>query len=190
MNNFIIETSARHVHVTREALDILFGKGFELEVKKPLSQPGQYASNQKVEVVGPKASLKCSILGPIRPENQVELSFTDARTVGIVAPVRESGDVAGSAPCKIIGPCGEIELSEGVIIAKRHVHMTPADAEKFGVKNGQIVSVEVEQETGRKLIFSDTVIRVSEKYALAMHIDTDEANAAACSGQITGHIVK
>ena len=120
----------------------------------------------------------------------MELSFTDARTVGIVAPVRESGDVAGSAPCKIIGPCGEIELSEGVIIAKRHVHMTPADAEKFGVKNGQIVSVEVEQETGRKLIFSDTVIRVSEKYALAMHIDTDEANAAACSGQITGHIVK
>ena len=105
MNNFIVETSARHVHVTREALDILFGKGFELEVKKPLSQPGQYASNQKVEVVGPKSSLKCSILGPVRPENQVELSFTDARTLGIVAPIRESADIAGSAPCKIIGPC-------------------------------------------------------------------------------------
>ena len=161
MNNFIIETSARHVHVTRETLDILFGKGFELEVKKPLSQPGQYASNQKVEVVGPKSSLKCSILGPVRPENQVELSFTDARAVGIVAPIRESGDVAGSAPCRIVGPCGEVELKEGVIIAKRHVHMTPADAERFGVTNA----------------------------ALAMHIDTDEANAAACSGEITGHIV-
>lgn len=190
MDNFIIETSARHVHVTRETLDILFGKGFELEVKKPLSQPGQYASNQKVEVVGPKSSLKCSILGPVRPENQVELSFTDARTVGIVAPVRESGDVAGSAPCRIVGPCGEVELKEGVIIARRHVHMTPADAERFGVVNGQIVSVEVEQETGRKLVFGDTVIRVSDKAALAMHIDTDEANAAACSGEISGHIVR
>ena len=189
MDNFIIETSARHVHVTREALDILFGKGFELEVKKPLSQPGQYASNQKVEVVGPKSSLKCSILGPVRPQNQVELSFTDARTLGIVAPIRESGDVAGSAPCKIVGPCGELDLKEGAIIALRHVHMTPADAERFGVHNGQVVSVEVEQETGRKLIFGDTVIRVSDKAALAMHIDTDEANAAACSGEITGHIV-
>ncbi|CCX56337.1 phosphate propanoyltransferase [Bacteroides sp. CAG:1060] len=189
MANFVIETSARHVHVTREALDILFGKGFELEVKKPLSQPGQYASAQKVDVVGPKSTLKCSILGPVRPENQVELSFTDARTLGIVAPIRESGDVAGSAPCKIVGPCGEIELKEGVIIARRHVHMTPSDAAAFGVENGQIVNVEVEQPTGRKLVFGDTVIRVSEKYALAMHIDTDEANAAACSGEITGHIV-
>ena len=189
MNNFIVETSARHVHVTREALDILFGKGFELEVKKPLSQPGQYASNQKVEVVGPKSSLKCSILGPVRPENQVELSFTDARTLGFVAPIRESADIGGSAPCKIIGPCGEVELSEGVIIAKRHVHMTPEDAKVFGVENGQIVSVEIEQPTGRKLVFGDTVVRVSPKYALAMHIDTDEANAAACSGEITGHIV-
>ena len=189
MNNFIIETSARHVHVTRETLEILFGKGFELEVKKPLSQPGQYASNQKVEVVGPKSSLKCSILGPVRPENQVELSFTDARAVGIVAPIRESGDVAGSAHCKIVGPCGEVELKEGVIIARRHIHMTPEDASKFGVSNGQVVSVEVEQETGRKLIFGDTIVRVSNKYALAMHIDTDEANAAACSGEMTGHIV-
>ena len=144
MANFVIETSARHVHVTREALDILFGKGFELEVKKPLSQPGQYASAQKVDVVGPKSTLKCSILGPVRPENQVELSFTDARTLGIVAPIRESGDVAGSAPCKIVGPCGEIELKEGVIIARRHVHMTPSDAAAFGVENGQIVNVEVE----------------------------------------------
>lgn len=189
MNNFVIETSARHLHVTQETLEILFGKGFELEVKKPLSQPGQFATNQKVEVVGPKSSLKCSILGPVRPEDQVELSFTDARTIGIVAPIRESGDVKGSAPCKLVGPCGEVELAEGVIIAKRHVHMTPEDAEKFGVANGQIVKVEVEQETGRKVIFGDTVVRVSSKYALAMHIDTDEANAACCAGEITGVIV-
>ena len=189
MANFVIETSARHVHVTREALDILFGKGFELEVKKPLSQPGQYASAQKVDVVGPKSTLKCSILGPVRPENQVELSFTDARTLGIVAPIRESGDVAGSAPCKIVGPCGEIELKEGVIIAKRHVHMTPSDAAAFGVENGQIVNVEVEQPTGRKLVFGDTVIRVSEKYALAMHIDTDESNAVSAPRELYGEIV-
>lgn len=186
---FVIETSARHVHVTQETLEVLFGAGFQLEVKKALSQPGQFASNQKVDVIGPKSSLKCSILGPVRKENQVELSFTDARTIGIVAPVRESGDVAGSAPCKIVGPCGEVELSEGVIIAKRHIHMTPEDAKAFGVENGQIVNVEVQQETGRKTIFGDTVVRVSDKYALAMHIDTDEANAAACAGMITGKIV-
>ncbi|MCF0175152.1 MAG: phosphate propanoyltransferase [Bacteroidales bacterium] len=187
---FVIETSARHVHVTRETLDILFGKGFELEVKKDLSQPGQYVSNQKVDVVGPRSFTKCSILGPVRPVNQVELTFTEARALGIVAPVRESGDVAGSAPCKIVGPCGEVEISEGVIIAKRHVHMTPADAEAFGVTNGQIVSVEVQQETGRKIVFGDTVVRVSPKAGLAMHIDTDESNAGCCSGVITGKIVK
>lgn len=189
--NFIIETSARHLHVTQETLEILFGAGAQLEFKKALSQPGQFATNQKVEVVGPKSSLKMSILGPVRPENQVEVSFTDARTLGITAPVRESADVAGSAPCKLIGPCGEVVLKEGVIVAKRHIHMTPEDAEAFGVTNGQIVNVEVEQETGRKVIFGDTVVRVSKKYALAMHIDTDEANAAACScGEITGRIVK
>lgn len=191
MNNFIIEISARHVHLTQEALELLFGKGFELEVRKPLSQPGQYASKQKVEVIGPRASLKCSILGPVRPENQVELTLTEARAIGIEAPIRESGDVEGSAPCKIVGPCGEIDISQGVIIAKRHIHMTPEDAERFGVSNGQIVSVEVEQDTGRKLIFGDTVVRVSNKYALAMHIDTDEANAVngGAVTELTGRIV-
>ncbi len=188
--NFVIETSARHLHVTQEVLETLFGKGFELEVRKPLSQPGQYASNQKVQVVGPKGSLMCSILGPVRPETQVEVSFTEARTLGLVPPIRESSDIAGSAPCKLVGPCGEVELAEGVIVAKRHVHMTPEDAEAFGVTNGQIVGVQVEQETGRKVIFEDTVVRVSPKYALAMHIDTDEANAAACAGEMTGVIVK
>ena len=190
MKNFIIVTSARHVHVTQETLEILFGKGATLEVKKMLSQPGQFASNQKVQVVGPKGTLTCSILGPCRNINQVELSLTDARTIGVKVPVRESGDIAGSTPVKLVGPCGEVELLEGAIAAKRHIHMTPEDAKEFGVENGQIVSVKVENETGRGLIFLDTVIRVSPKYALAMHIDTDEANAGALSGVVTGTLIK
>lgn len=198
MKQFIVETSARHVHVTQETLEILFGKGHELEVRKMLSQPGQFASSDKVEVIGynakdpngPRPSAKLSILGPVRKENQVEVSFTDARNLGLVAPVRESGDVAGSGKCTLRGPAGEVELSEGVIIAKRHIHMTPKDAEEFGVKNGDIVDVLVDTGKGRKTIFGDTVIRVSEKYALAMHIDTDECNAASAFGVVMGSIVK
>ncbi len=198
MKEILVETSARHVHVTQEALEVLFGKGHNLEVKKALSQPGQFASNDKVMVIGynkkdpngvrPSAAL--SILGPVRNHNQVEVSFTDARSLGLVAPVRESGDIAGSGACTLKGPAGEIELSEGVIIAKRHIHMTPTDAAEFGVKNGDIVNVEVDSGKGRKIVFGDTVIRVSEKYALAMHIDTDECNACACSGVVNGKIVK
>ena len=190
MKEFIIETSARHVHVTKETLAKLFGENATLEVKKMLSQPGQFASNQKVKVVGPKGELNCSILGPERNADQVEVSFSDARALGIVAPVRESGDVAGSAPCKLVGPMGEVELKEGVIVAKRHIHMTPSDAEEFGVGNGQIVQVKVTTQTGRALIFGDTVVRVSSNYALAMHVDTDEANAGALAGQVFGTIVK
>lgn len=190
MKEFIIETSARHVHVTKETLAKLFGENATLEVKKMLSQPGQFASNQKVKVVGPKGELNCSILGPERNADQVEVSFSDARALGIVAPVRESGDVAGSAPCKLIGPMGEVELKEGFIVAKRHIHMTPSDAEEFGVENGQIVQVKVTTQTGRALIFGDTVVRVSSNYALAMHVDTDEANAGALAGQVFGTIVK
>lgn len=190
MEEFIIETSARHVHVTQETLEKLFGKGAQLEVKKMLSQPGQYASNQKVKVVGPKGELNCSILGPCRNVDQVELSLTDARTIGISVPVRESGDVKGSAGCKLVGPAGEVELLEGAIAAKRHIHMTPADAEKFGVANGDIVNVKVLNETGRAVIFGDTVVRVSSSYALAMHVDTDEANAGALCGLVKGTIVK
>lgn len=201
MAQFIIETSARHVHVTQETLEILFGKGATLTVKKELSQPGQFASGQKVDVVGYKKDRVTgelvetrikgvSILGPVRKENQVEISLTDARTLGINAPVRESGDVKGSAPCKLVGPAGEVSLSEGVIAAKRHIHMTPEDAKEFGVENGQIVNVKVVNETGRNLIFGDTVIRVSPNYALAMHIDTDEANAGSLAGEVFGEIVK
>lgn len=189
-NEFLVEISARHVHVTKETLEVLFGKGYELTVKKELSQPGQFASNERVTVVGPKKELAgVSILGPCRSADQVELSATDARSVGIAAPIRESGDVKGSGACKLVGPAGEVELKEGVIVAKRHIHMTPEDAEKFGVKDAQIVKVAI-NTAERSLVFGDTVVRVSPKYALAMHVDTDEANAAAIPGSCMGTIVK
>lgn len=185
---FLVETSARHVHVSKETLETLFGKGFELTVKKELSQPGQYASEQRVTVVGPKKELaNVSILGPCRNADQVELSASDARSIGIAAPVRESGDIAGSGACKLVGPCGEVELKEGVIVAKRHIHVTPEDAEKLNVKDKEIVKVACGGE-GRKLVFDDVVIRVSEKFVTAMHIDTDESNA--CLGAKEGEIVK
>lgn len=183
-----VEISARHVHVTKETLEILFGKGHELTNKKDLSQPGQFACEEKVEIVGPKSSMKASILGPCRPEDQVEISLTEARTLGLTAPIRESADIAGSGACKLVGPCGEVELKEGVIAAKRHIHMTVADGEKFGLKDKQIVKVKIPTE-GRALIFDDVVARVSDKYALAMHIDTDEANAAAVPGSCIGEIL-
>lgn len=186
----IVETSARHVHVTREALDILYGKGYELTPKKYLSQPGQFASEEKVQVIGPKSSFKTvSILGPIRKANQVEISLTDARSIGVTAPVRESGDIKGSGACKIVGPKGEIEITEGVIAAQRHIHMTPADAEKYGVKDKDIVSVKI-GSNGRSLVFGDVVVRVSDKFSLAMHIDTDESNAACAGPGTKGTIIK
>jgi len=188
---FMVETSARHVHVTEETLEKLFGKGYKLTVKKELSQPGQYASNERVTVVGAKKEIpNVSILGPCRKFDQVELSATDARSAGIDAPVRESGDIAGSGACKLVGPAGEVELSEGAIVAKRHIHMTEADAKEFGVANGQIVDVLLDAGNGRKTIYGDTVIRVSDKFALAMHIDTDESNAAACGRDMKGTIVR
>ena len=200
MKEILVETSARHVHVTQETLEVLFGKGAELEVRAMLSQPGQFVSNQRVNVVGYKvnkatgekleAVLKgVSILGPCRKLNQVELSATDARSVGIAAPIRESGDVAGSGACKLVGPAGEVELSEGVIIAKRHIHMTPADAEEFGVKNGDIVKLEL-NTPDRALTFGDVVVRVRDDFALAAHIDTDESNAACASGKVFGKLIK
>ncbi len=187
---FIVETSARHVHVTQEDLETLFGKGASLTKKKDLSQPGQFACEERVEVVGPKKSLaNVSILGPVRPATQVELSATDARSIGITAPIRESGDLAGSAGCKIVGPCGEIEIKEGVIIAKRHIHLTPADAEELGVKDKDVVYVKVDTD-GRKAILGDVVCRVSEKFARAMHIDTDEANAISATPSLMGEIYR
>jgi putative phosphotransacetylase len=186
---FLVETSARHAHVSQADLEKLFGAGYQLTFRKELSQPDQFASNEKVTIVGPKSQLGITILGPVRKGTQVELSMTDARQIGIVAPVRESGDTAGSAGCKIIGPSGEIEVSEGVIIAKRHIHMTPADAAQLGVKDKDIVSVRILTK-GRSIIFGDTIVRANPTYALAMHIDTDESNAAGASGEVYGEIVK
>ena len=188
--DFIVETSARHVHVSQEALETLFGKGATLTHKKDLSQPGQFACEERVTVVGPKKELpNVSILGPVRPATQVELSATDARSIGLSAPIRESGDVAGSAPCKLVGPCGEVEISEGVIVAKRHIHLTPADAEELGVKDKDVVWVKIDTPE-RKAVLGDVVCRVSDKFARAMHIDTDESNAIGAGSNLTGIIVE
>lgn len=186
---FMVEISARHAHVTQADLETLFGRGYQLTQKKELSQPGQYASNEKITVVGPRGQLMVSILGPTRKATQVEVTLTEARTLGLTAPVRESGDIEGSAPCKLVGPEGEVELSEGVIIAKRHIHMQPEDAVKLGVKDKDVVSVKLDT-MDRALIFCDTVVRVNPNFSLSMHIDTDEANAAAASGAVFGKIVK
>lgn len=186
----MVETSARHVHVTEETLEILFGKGYQLTKKKDLSQPGQFACEERVQVIGPKNSFPAvSILGPTRPADQVELSASDARSIGVAAPVRESGDIAGSGACKLVGPKGEVELKEGVIVAKRHIHLTKADAEELGVKDKDVVWVKVETPE-RKAILGDVVCRVSDSYAKAMHIDTDEANAIGSVPGLTGVIVK
>lgn len=189
-NKVLVETSARHVHLTEEHIAILFGEGATLTHKKDLSQPGQFACEERVTVVGPKKSIpNVIILGPARPATQVEVSLTDARTLGVDAPVRESGDIAGSGKCKLVGPCGEVEIEEGVISAKRHIHLTPADAEAFGVSDKEIVSVKIDSN-GRSLTFGDVVVRVSPKFAAAMHIDTDESNAACAFGVCYGEILK
>lgn len=190
MAKVLVETSARHVHVTQEALETLFGKGYELTVKKELSQPGQYASNERVAVIGTKGRFPAvSILGPCRNACQVELSASDARSIGVAAPIRESGDTKDSGACVLKGPEGEVELKEGVIVAKRHIHLDPKTASEFGVSDKQIVGVELKTE-GRSLVFGDVVVRVSEKFAPAMHIDTDESNAAAAFPGLMGEIVK
>ena len=185
----LMETSSRHVHVTMEDLKILFGEGAQLHNKRELSQPGQFLTEEKVAIVGPKRTIEnVSILGPERSATQVELAFTDARTLGIAVPVRESGDVAGSTPVKLVGPAGEIELKEGAIAAKRHIHMTPEDAAKYGFQDKEIVSVTVEGD--RALTFDEVVLRVSEKFSTAMHVDTDEANAAGLAGTVYGTVNK
>jgi putative phosphotransacetylase len=189
MKNILVETSARHAHVTQETLEILFGKGYELEIRKMLSQPGQYASTAKIKVVGPKGELTCTILGPVRKADQVEISLTDARSIGVTALVRESGDIEGTQGCKLVGPCGEVVIEKGVIAAKRHIHMTPADALELGVSDKEVVSVAV-KSNDRSLVFGDVVVRVHDSFALAMHIDTDESNAAGLSGEVYGVIVK
>ena len=190
MKKVIVETSARHVHVSEKDLETLFGKGYKLTPKKELSQPGQFACEERVLLRGPKNEMKgVSILGPCRKETQVEVSLTDARTLGVAAAIRESGDIEGTAGITLVGPAGELTIDKGVIAAKRHIHMTKADAAEFGIDDKQIVSVKVDTD-GRSLIFGDVVCRVSDSYALAMHIDTDESNAACVKPGTMGEIIK
>lgn len=188
-NKVLVEVSARHVHVTQNDLEILFGVGHTLSPKKDLSQPGQFASEEKVDIVGPRSVLKgVTILGPVRNASQVEVSLSDARTIGASALIRESGYIDGTQGVTLVGPAGSVVLEKGLIAAKRHVHLTPENASYYGVQNGQVVSVKVETED-RSLTFGDVVIRVSEKFAPAMHVDTDEANGAGIVGNAWGTIV-
>ncbi len=184
-----VGVSARHVHLTQEHVNILFGEGYQLTKKKEL-MGGQFASNEQVTIVGLKlrAIENVRILGPVRSKTQVEISATDARTLGIKAPIRQSGDVAGSAAIAIVGPKGAIYLQEGAIVAMRHIHMAPKDAEAAGVKNGDIVSVKADNERGT--VFNQVVIRVDDSFTLEMHIDTDEANAAGIRQGDTVKIMK
>jgi len=182
--------SNKHLHLCQADLEALFGKGHELTVKKGLVQPGQYAAEEVVDIVGPKATLKnVRVLGPIRPETQVELALTDARTAGIKAPVKMSGDLDGTPGCTLVGPCGTVELKQGVIAAKRHVHLSDEQAKEAGVVDGEVVKIACGGE-GRKLIFDDVVCRVGSKHFKECHIDTDEGNAASMGNNDEIEILK
>lgn len=174
-----VGVSNRHIHLTHAHVEQLFGKGYTLTPLKDLSQPGQYACKELLTIVGPslRPIEKVRVLGPERSASQVEISRTDSYLLKVKPPVRESGDLAGSAPITIIGPCGIVTLSEGCIIANRHIHMSPADGARFGVKDGDYVTVDATGE--RRTRFYDVQVRVSEKFRLEMHLDTDDANAAA-----------
>lgn len=177
MKRVPVGVSARHIHLSKEHIDLLFGPGYELRVLKELSQPGQFAAEETVAVVGPKGRFdKVRILGPARGRSQLEVSRTDAFQLGLQPPVRESGNIDGTPGIKVIGPAGELELPEGVIVAARHIHFHTDDAAKWGIADKQKLSVRVEGE--RSVIFENVVARVSDQFALDMHIDTDEANAA------------
>lgn len=179
-----IALSNRHIHLSQKDLNILFGSGYELTKFRELSQPGQYACDEKVDVVGPKGTIKgVRIIGPIRPNTQFELSVSDAFALGVKPIVRNSGDVEGTPGAKLIGPKGEVEIEEGVLVAARHIHMNTSDGEKFGVADKDVVSIKVDGERG--LIFNNVIVRVSDKFALEMHIDVEEGNAAGVkNGQL------
>lgn len=169
--------SNKHLHLSQADLDVLFGQGFELTKMKDLSQPGQFAANEKVDIVGPKGTLKgIRVLGPVRKETQIEISLTDSFVLGVNPPVRDSGDLIDSPGAKIVGPKGEVILDKGVIAAGRHIHMHTSDAEIFGVTDKEVVSVKVEGKRG--LVFDNVLVRVNPEYALEMHVDIDEGNAA------------
>lgn len=184
-----VEASGRHIHLCKRDLEILFGKGYELTKTKDLSQPGQFACQERVSVSGPKGTLNnVIILGPERNKTQIELSLTDARTLGIQAPIRQSGDVSDSPGAVISHEGRKIEIKEGVIVAKRHIHITPEDAQRLHVKDGEIVKIKV--FGNRPLIFDDTVVRVSNKFRTFIHIDYDEANACGYSKGTYAFILK
>jgi len=183
-----VGVSARHIHLSQEHVELLFGQGYELTEMKPLSQPGQYAANETVAVVGPKGSFpKVRILGPARKATQLEISRTDAFAIGVKAPLRESGDTKGSAGITIQGPAGEVTIEEGVIVAARHIHFHTSDAEKWGIADKQKLRVRVGGERG--VVFENVIARVSPEFALDMHIDTDEANAAGVENGQTAEII-
>ena len=174
-----IGLSNKHLHLSQEHIEALFGKGHELTPTKDLVQPGQFACEEKVDIVGPKKTLTgIRVLGPARKETQVELALTDARTIGIKAPVRESGKLEGTPGCKLVGPCGEVELDHGVIAALRHVHLSAAQAEEAGVKDKDVISIKIGGERG--LVFDNVLVRAGEGHEREVHLDTDEGNAAGC----------
>ena len=183
-----VASSARHVHLCRADVERLFGPGHQLTVFRMLSQPGQYLSNERVTVIGPKGEFRnVAVLGPERKDAQVEISLTDARTLGIDAPVRLSGDVVGSPGGVIVGQCGRVTLPQGVIAAKRHIHLTPEDAARFGVRDKQ--TVKLKAYTGRPVIFEDVAVRVSPEFASYVHLDYDEANACGFQKGDLGRIL-
>lgn len=186
-----IGVSNRHVHLTREHLDILFGKDYELTKAKDLSQPGQFAANETVTIIGPslRPIEKVRVLGPLRKASQVEISMTDSYVLKVKPPVRESGNIAGSSPITLIGPKGVVTLSEGCIIANRHIHMSPKDAERYGIKDGDTVNVSVLGK-GKRTLWYDVQIRVNKDFVLEMHVDTDDANAAGIGNGSLVSIVK
>ncbi len=172
-----IALSNKHIHLSKEHVETLFGAGYELKELKALSQPGQYACEEKVDLVGPKGTLKgVRVLGPERPDTQVEISLADCFVLGVKAPIKESGDIENTPGCKLVGPNGEVELSKGVIVASRHIHMNLEDAEKFGVKDKDMVSVRTSGLRG--LVFENVLVRARKDFALEMHVDVEEGNAA------------
>lgn len=185
----LVEASGRHVHLSREDADVLFGKGYEFKIKKDLSQPGQYACEERVDITGPKGTIKnVAILGPCRGKTQIEISMTDARQLGINAPVRLSGDIEDTPGCKISNGSKEINVSQGVIVARRHIHITPEDAKKFNIRNNDVLKIKVFAD--RPLIFDDICVRISKNFSTAVHIDYDEANACGFSKDAVGIIIK
>ena len=186
-----VGVSNRHIHLTKEDLETLYGPGYQLTPMKDLSQPGQYACKEQLTLIGPslKAIEGVRVLGPLRSKSQVEISRTDSFTLKVKPPVRESGKVEGSAPITIVGPKGIVQLKEGCILANRHIHMSPSDASRFNVKDGDYVAVEANGD-GKKTKLYDVQVRVSDKFVLEMHLDTDDANACGIGNQARVKLVE